>query len=172
VLFQDPSLEDMATQYPITLEELGNISGVSMGKAQKYGREFVELIKKYVEENDIDRPSDYVVKSVVNKSGQKVAIIQNVDKKIPLDAIAGSRSLSMEKLLEELYSIVSSGTKIDISYYINNVIDEDAQDIIMEYFMEADSDDVEEAYKELKEEDIEMEEILLMRIKFLSEVAN
>jgi ATP-dependent DNA helicase RecQ len=172
VLFQDPSLEDMATQYPITLEELGNISGVSMGKAQKYGKEFVELIKKYVEENDIDRPSDYVVKSVVNKSGQKVAIIQNVDKKIPLDAIASSRSLSMEKLLEELYSIVSSGTKIDIRYYINNVIDEDAQDIIMEYFMEAESDDVEEAYKELKAEDIEMEEILLMRIKFLSEVAN
>lgn len=172
VLFQDPSLEDMATQYPITLEELGNISGVSMGKAQKYGKEFIELIKKYVEENDIDRPSDYVVKSVVNKSGQKVAIIQNVDKKIPLDAIASSRSLSMEKLLEELYSIVSSGTKIDIRYYINNVIDEEAQDIIMEYFMEAESDDVEEAYKELKEEDIEMEEILLMRIKFLSEIAN
>lgn len=172
VLFQDPSLEDMATQYPITLEELGNISGVSMGKAQKYGREFVELIKKYVEENEIDRPSDYVVKSVVNKSGQKVAIIQNVDKKIPLDAIAKSRALTMDKLLEELYSIVSSGTKIDISYYINDIMDEEAQEIVMDYFMEAETDDVETAYKELSDEDIELEEIQLMRIKFLSEVAN
>ncbi len=172
VIFQDPSLEDMATQYPITMEEMANISGVSKGKALRYARPFIELIKEYVEENEIDRPTDFVVKSVANKSKIKVSIIQGVDRKIPLEDIASSNNISMEEMMHELDAIVNSGTKINLDYYINETVDEYSREDIYEYFMEAETDSTEEAYRELNEEDITMEEIQLMRIKFLSEMAN
>lgn len=172
VIFQDPSLEDMATQYPISMEEMGNITGVSQGKARKYGKPFIELIAEYVEENDIERPNDFVVKSIVNKSGQKVFIIQSVDKKTPLDEIADAKNMSMEDLIQEMDSIVNSGTKLNIDYYINDVVDEDIQEAIYDYFMEAESDDVEAALAELEDEDVDLEEIQLVRLKFMSEVAN
>jgi len=172
VIFQDPSLEDMASQYPISLDELPNISGVSQGKASRYGKQFVQLISEYVEENDIDRPNDIVVKSIINKSGQKVYIIQSVDKKAPLDEIAAAKNMSMEDLIQEMDSIVSSGTKLNIDYYIDVVVDEEAQEIIYDYFMESESDSVEDALAELEEEDIELEELQLVRLKFLSEMAN
>jgi len=172
VVFQDPSLEDMSAQYPISLDELTNITGVSRGKASKYGKKFVELIAGYVEENDIDRPDDFVVKSVVNKSGLKVYIIQNIDKKIPLDDIADSKGLSIEQLLEEISTIVDSGTKVDLDYYIDEVVDFEVQDGIYDYFGTAESDSLDEGYKELSGEGITMEEIQLLRIKFMSEMAN
>ena len=172
VIFQDPSLEDMAAQYPITMDELSNITGVSKGKALKYGSKFIKLIEGYVEENDIDRPKDFVVKSVVNKSGIKVYIIQNIDKKIPLEDIADAKGLTMDEMLHELETIVDSGTKVDINYWIDEIVDEDQQEIIYDYFREADSDCLETALKELEEESVTMEELQLMRIKFLSEVAN
>ncbi|MEZ5007150.1 MAG: DNA helicase RecQ [Chitinophagales bacterium] len=172
VIFQDPSLEDMASQYPVKLEEMANITGVSIGKAQKYGKPFIELIAEYVEENEIERPNDFVMKSIVNKSGQKVFIIQSVDKKMPLDEIAESKNMSMAELIHEMDSIVNSGTKLNINYYINEVVDEDIQEIIYDYFMEAESDDVETALAELEDEDIDLEEIQLVKLKFLSEVAN
>lgn len=172
VIFQDPSLNDMATQYPITLEEMSKISGVSIGKAQKYGKAFIEMIKEYVEANDIERPTDFVVKQVADKSKIKVAIIQGVDRKIPLEDIAYSNHIKMEELLNEMDMIVSSGTKLDITYYLDENVDESVQEEIFDYLMEAESDSIEEAYHELKEEDITMEEIQLVRIKFLSEVAN
>ena len=172
VIFQDPSLEDMASQYPVKLEEMTNITGVSLGKAQKYGKPFVELIADYVEENDIERPNDFVMKSIVNKSGQKVSIIQSVDKKMPLDEIAESKNMTMAELIQEMDSIVNSGTKLNINYYINEVVDEDIQEIIYDYFMEAETDDVETALAELEDEDIDLEEIQLVKLKFLSEVAN
>jgi len=172
VIFQDPSLEDMATQYPIALDELPNISGVSQGKAGKYGKQFVALIAEYVEENDIDRPNDIVVKSIINKSGQKVYIIQSVDKKAPLDEIAAAKNMSMEDLIQEMDRIVNSGTKLNISYYIDEVIDEELQEIIYDYFMESESDSVEDALNELEDEDVELEELQLVRLKFLSEMAN
>lgn len=172
VIFQDPSLEDMATQYPISMEDMTNVAGVSKGKALRYGKPFIEMIKDYVEENEIDRPTDFVVKQVANKSKVKVAIIQGIDRKIPLDDIAGSNNLSMEDILQELDAIVSSGTKINLDYYIEDAVDEYSRDDIYEYFMEAESDSAEDAFKELKEDDITMEEIQLMRIKFLSEMGN
>ena len=172
VIFQDPSLEDMATQYPITMEEMAKISGVSQGKAQRFGKEFIEMIAKYVEENDIDRPTDFVMKSVANKSAQKVFIIQNIDKKIPLEEIARSKSISFEDVLAEIESIVHSGTKVNLNYYINEVVDEEVQEIIYDYFMEAENDSIEDALKELKDDDVTTKEVRLMRIKFFSEVAN
>lgn len=172
VIFQDPSLEDMATQYPITMEEMAKISGVSQGKAQRFGTAFIEMIAKYVEENDIDRPTDFVMKSVANKSAQKVFIIQNIDKKIPLEEIARSKGITFEDVLVEIESIVHSGTKVNLNYYINEVVDEEVQEIIYDYFMEAESDSIEEALKELKDDDVTMKEVRLMRIKFFSEVAN
>lgn len=172
IVFQDPSLEDMATQYPITLEELAHISGVNQGKAQRYGSEFIALIAKYVEENEIDRPVDFFMKSVANKSAQKVAIIQSIDRKIPLEDIARSHGLNMQDLLHEIESIVYSGTKLNLNYYINPRVDEEVQEIIYDYFMEADSDSLDAAYKELKEEDVEQGEIRLVRLKFISEMAN
>jgi ATP-dependent DNA helicase RecQ len=172
VIFQDPSLEDMAIQYPINLEELQNISGVGAGKAQRYGKEFIEVIKKYVEEKEIIRPLDMVVKSVVNKSGIKVYIIQSIDMKRPLEDIADARGLEMTELLSEIEVIVNSGTRINLDYYINMVIDEERQHDIYSYFKEeAESDSLEEAIKELGNE-FEDEEIRLMRIKFLSEMGN
>lgn len=172
VIFQDPSLEDMATQYPVSTEELTNITGVSRGKAMKYGSKFTKLISEYVEDNDIDRPTDFVVKSVVNKSGMKVYIIQNIDKKIPLEDIANAKGLNLEELIHEIQTIVDSGTKVDIDYYIDEMVDYDIQDIIYDYFYTAESDSLEEAYQELEEEGVTMEELQLVRIKFMSEVAN
>lgn len=172
VIFQDPSLEDMAIQYPITMDELQRITGVGAGKAQKYGQPFLELISSYVEENEIIRPMDMVVKSVVNKSGLKVYIIQNIDRKISLEDIAVAKNLSAEELLTEIESIVASGTKIDLNYYINENIDPYHQDEILDYFGEAETDSVQDALEELGENEYSEEEIRLMRIKFLSEVGN
>lgn len=172
VIFQDPSLEDMAIQYPITIDELQNISGVGAGKAHRYGKEFLEVIKKYVEEKEIIRPLDMVVKSVVNKSGIKVYIIQSIDMKRPLEDISDAKGLEMPELLSEIEAIVNSGTRINLDYYINMVIDEERQHDIYSYFKEeAESDSLEDAIKELGSE-FEEEEIRLMRIKFLSEMGN
>jgi ATP-dependent DNA helicase RecQ len=172
VIFQDPSLEDMAIQYPITIDELQNISGVGAGKAQRYGKEFVAIIKKYVEEKEIIRPLDMVVKSVVNKSGIKVYIIQSIDHKRSLEDIAEAKGMEMGELLSEVEAIVNSGTRINLDYYINSVIDEERQHDIYSYFREeAESDSLADAIKELGN-DFEEEEIRLMRIKFLSEMGN
>jgi len=172
VIFQDPSLEDMAIQYPITIDELQNISGVGAGKAQRYGKEFIEIIKKYVEEKEIIRPLDMVVKSVVNKSGIKVYIIQSIDMKRPLEDIAEAKGLEMNELISEVEAIVNSGTRINLDYYINMVVDEERQHDIYSYFREeAESDSLEAAIAELGNE-FEEEEIRLMRIKFLSEMGN
>lgn len=173
VIFQDPSLEDMSIHYPITIEEMQNMTGVGAGKTQRYGKPFIELIKKYVDENEIDRPMDMVVKSVVNKSGLKVHIIQSIDRKIPLDAIAASKGIDMNDLLKEIEAIVFSGTKINIDYYINEVIDEERQDEIYDYFMEeAQSESIEEALKELGENDFSEEYVRLVRIKFICNEGN
>ena len=172
VIFQDPSLEDMATQYPITMEEMQNISGVGAGKARKFGQEFLDLIKRYVEEKDIERPQDMVVKSVVNKSGNKVFIIQSIDRKMEFEDIADAKGLTTEELISEIEAIVNSGTRLNIDYYINMVVDEDKQEDIYDYFKEeADTDSVEEAMKELGSDYTE-EEIRLVRIKFISELGN
>jgi ATP-dependent DNA helicase RecQ len=173
VIFQDPSLEDMAIQYPITLEELQNISGVGAGKAKRYGQEFVAVIQRYVEEKEIERPQDMVVKSVVNKSGLKVYIIQSIDRKLPLDDLAAAKGLEMPQLLDEIEAIVNSGTKINIDYFINEVLDEDHQDEIFEYFREeAETESIEDALTALGEEEYTEEDIRLMRIKFISELGN
>ncbi|NOQ26866.1 MAG: DNA helicase RecQ [Bacteroidales bacterium] len=173
VIFQDPSIEDMAIQYPITLDEMQHIAGVGAGKAQKYGKKFVELIEKYVEEKEIIRPMDMVVKSVVNKSGMKVYIIQSIDRQMPLTDIANAKGIEMNQLLDEIESIVQSGTKINIDYYINDKIDEDKQDDIYEYFREdAETESIEAALEELGEDEYSEEEIRLMRIKFFSELGN
>jgi ATP-dependent DNA helicase RecQ len=172
VIFQDPSLEDMAIQYPIKLEELQNIVGVGTGKAKKYGEEFVKVIKEYVEDKDILRPQDMVVKSVVNKSGVKVYIIQNIDRKLPLDDIAHAKSLDMLDLIDEIEAIVGSGTKLNIDYYLNEIMDEEKLDEIYEYFREAETESIDEALAELGEEYFSEEEIRLVRIKFFSELAN
>lgn len=172
VIFQEPSLEEMSIQYPITMDEMTKISGVGSGKAIKYGKPFVELIKKYVEENDIERPVDMVIKSVVNKSGLKVYIIQNIDRKIGLKEMAKSKNLTLPKLLTEIETIVESGTKININYYIDDLMDEEKQDEILEYFKESETDSVEVALKELGENDYTEEEIRVMRIKFLSDFGN
>jgi len=172
VIFQDPSLEDMAIQYPVNIDELQNISGVGAGKAQRYGQEFVDLIKVYVEEKEIIRPLDMVVKSVVNKSGIKVYIIQSIDMKRPLEDIAEAKGLEMGELISEIEAIVNSGTRINLDYYIDNSIDEERQHDIYAYFREeAESDSLEEAINELGNE-FEEEEIRLVRIKFLSEMGN
>ncbi|HMQ50403.1 MAG TPA: DNA helicase RecQ [Saprospiraceae bacterium] len=172
VIFQDPSLEDMAIHYPVNMEDMANISGVSMGKARRYAQPFINLIKEYVENNDIERPNDFVVKQVVNKSKIKVNIIQGIDRKMPLEDLASSNNMSMEDLVQELYAIVTSGTKVNIDYYLEDTIDEYCREEITEYFLKAETDSAEEAYYDLKEEDITIEEIQLMRIKFLSDLAN
>ena len=172
VIFSDPSLEDMSIHYPITIDELRNCQGVGDGKARKYGQEFIKLIAKYVEENDIQRPDDIVVKSLVNKSANKVYIIQNIDRKIPLEDIADAKDMDMTEVLDEIEAIVASGTKIDLDYYIEQNVDEDKIEDIYDYFKEeAETDSVEDAKKELGP-DYQEEEIRLVRIKFLSEVAN
>lgn len=172
VIFQDPSLEDMAIQYPITIDELQNIVGVGVGKAKKFGKEFIDTITKYVDEKEIIRPQDMVVKSVVNKSGVKVFIIQSIDRKIPLTDIAEAKNLEMMDLIEEIEAIVSSGTKININYYIDEAMDEDKVEDIYEYFREAHSESINEALQELGEDDYSEEEIRLVRIKFFSELGN
>ena len=172
VIFQDPSLEDMAIQYPITVEELKQITGVGSGKAVKFGKEFVELIAKHVEENEIERPIDMVVKSVVNKSGIKVYIIQNIDRKIALEDIAQAKGLTFADLLSEIESIVASGTKIDINYYVNEMLDKDNQEEIFDYFKQADSDSIENAIVELGEDVYSADEVRMVRIKFMSEMGN
>ncbi len=172
VIFTDPSLEDMSIHYPITLDELKNCQGVGEGKARKFGKEFISLIAKYVEEYNIQRPEDIVVKSLVNKSANKVYIIQNIDRKIPLEDIAQAKNMELSDVLDELEAIVAAGTRIDIDYYIRQTVDEDKVEDIYEYFKEeAQSDSVADAVKELGP-DYEEEEIRLVRIKFLSEVAN
>lgn len=172
IIFQDPSLEDMATTYPISMEDMANVSGVSRGKAIRYAKPFLELIKSYVEENDIIRPTDFVMKQVAKKSKIKVNIIQSIDRKIPLEDIASANNISMDELVKELEAIVFSGTKVDIDYYIDENIDEYAREDIEDYFMNADTDSVDVAFKELQEDDISIDEIQIVRIKFLSDNAN
>ena len=172
VIFQEVSLEEMAIQYPIKMDELVNITGVGQGKAQKFGKPFLDLISKYVEENEIDRPIDMVVKSIVNKSGLKVYIIQSIDRKLPLDDIANAKGLSLADLITEIESIVSSGTKVNIAYYINDLLDADKQQEAMAYFKESQSDSVKEAMDELGEDEYSEDEIRLLRIKFMSEFGN
>ncbi len=171
VIFQDPSLEAMATTYPVTLEELQNIPGVGVGKAKRYGEEFIKVIKKHCDENEIERPEDLRVRTVANKSKLKVSIIQGIDRKIALDELAESKGLEFSDLLDEVEAIVYSGTKINIDYFLEEVIDEDHIEDIFEYFKEAESDDLEAAIEELGRDYTE-EEIRLVRIKFLSEMGN
>lgn len=171
VIFQEPSLKDMCFQYPITLDELTNIQGVGQGKAARYGEPFVAMIQKYVEENDIDRPQDMVVKSLVNKSVLKVQLIQNIDRKLPLEDIGRAQGKSFNEVIEEIEAIVSSGTRININYYIDDILDPENQEEIFEYFNEAETDDLKTAYSEF-DGDYTEEELRLMRIKFMSEMAN
>lgn len=171
VIFQDPSLEAMATTYPINLEELQNIPGVGAGKAKRYGVEFVELIKRHVEENEIERPEDLRVRTVANKSKLKISIIQGIDRKIPLDELANSKGLDFYEILDEVEAIVYSGTKINIDYFLEEIMDDDHQDDIFEYFKESESDDLQVAAEELGRDYTE-DEIRLVRIKFLSEMGN
>ena len=171
VVFQDPSLEDMATKYPVDVEELSNIHGVGEGKAKKYGKDFVDLIGRYVEDNEIIRPDDLVVKTTGANSGLKLYIIQNVDRKLPLDDIAAAKGMEMADFIKEMEAIVYSGTKLNISYWIDDILDEDQQEEIHGYFLEAQNDKIEEALDEF-DGDYEEEELRLYRIKFISEVAN
>ncbi|SMC84232.1 DNA helicase RecQ [Cellulophaga tyrosinoxydans] len=171
VIFQDPSLQDMALKYPVSVEELVNIHGVGEGKAKKYGKPFVDFIKKYVEDNDIIRPDDLVVKSTGANSALKLYIIQNVDRKLPLDDIASAKGLEIPELIKEMEQIVYSGTKLNISYWIDEILDEDQQEELHDYFIDADSDGIDVAIKEF-DGDYEDEELRLFRIKFISEVAN
>lgn len=162
----------MATTYPITIEELQNIPGVGAGKAKRFGDEFVKLIKKHVIENEIERPEDLRVRSVANKSKLKVSIIQAIDRKIALDDIAESKGLDFDELLDEIEAIVNSGTKINIDYFLVQIMDDDRIEDAFEYFKEAESDDINDALKELGENDYTEEEIRLIRIKFISEMGN
>ena len=171
VVVQDPAMEEMCTQYPITLDEIAQIGGVGKGKAQKFGQPFIDLIQNYVNEHEIERPIDFVVKSTGNKSMQKVQIIQNIDKRIPLPDIAKGLGKNMGDLITELETIVSSGTKLNIQYFIDEELDEDQQDEIMEYFMQSETDEIRSA-EEYFDGDYEEEPLRLMRIKFMSEVGN
>jgi ATP-dependent DNA helicase RecQ len=172
VVFQDPSLEEMATTYPTASQDLANINGVGLGKVQKFGKPFIDLIIKYVDDNEIETTQDLVVKSAVNKSKIKIFIIQQIDRKINLDEIVEAKDLTMTELIEEVEHICYSGTRLNLDYYINQVIDEDRQDEIYEYFMAAETDNISAAQKEFESQDISEEELRLMRIKFLSEMAN
>lgn len=171
VVFQDPSIDDMALKYPVSVEELGNIHGVGEGKAKKYGKEFVDLISNYVEDNEIIRPDDLVVKTTGANSGLKLYIIQNVDRKLPLDDIAAAKGMEMSTFIKEMEAIVYSGTKLNITYWIDEILDEDQQEEIHEYFIDAETDKIEEALEEF-DGDYDEEELRLYRIKFISEVAN
>ncbi|MCF8245747.1 MAG: DNA helicase RecQ [Saprospiraceae bacterium] len=172
VIFQDPSLEDMATQYPTTMEDMAKIQGVSIGKAQRYAKPFLDMIAKYVEDNEIDRPSDTVIKQVANKSKVKVAIIQAIDRKMPFADIARQNDLKMDELMEEMDAIVCSGTKLNIDYYLEDAMDDAVVEEIYDYFMASETDNPKVAYKDLKDDECTFDEILLVRLKFLSEQAN
>jgi ATP-dependent DNA helicase RecQ len=172
VIFQDPSLADMSIQYPIDIDELQKIQGVGQGKARRYGKEFVELIKKYVEENEIERPEDFIVRTVANKSKMKVFIIQSIDRKLSFDDIANSKGVDVKDIISEVEAIVNSGTKLNIDYYVNDVLDEEHQEEVFDYFREAENDSVEKALEELGENEYSEEDIRLMRIKFLSDMGN
>ena len=172
VVFQDPSLDEMCTHYPISIDELKQIQGVGSGKASKFGLPFIELIKKYVDENDIDRPVDLVIKSAANKSAIKVSIIQNIDRQIALEDIASAKGISFDEILKELETIVNSGTKLNLNYYIDELIEEDRQDEVFDYFRATETDSIDEALSELGTDDYTREEVQLMRIKFLSELGN
>ena len=172
VIFLESSLHDMATLYPTTLEELEKVSGVSKGKAIKYGKPFVTLIAKYVEDNDITRPDDFVMKSVVNKKSNKIYIIQNVDKKIPMETIAKNKDLRLDELLEEMETIVASGTRLNLDYAIDDMLDEDEQDEIMDYFRSCETSSLDVAREELEDSDYNWEQLKIMRIKFLVEYGN
>lgn len=171
VLFQDPSLEAMATTYPVTIEELANIPGVGSGKAKRYGQKFVEIIKEYVDENEIERPEDMRVRTIANKSKHKIAMIQAIDRKIDLPAIAEANGMDFDQLLDELEAVVNAGTRINIDYYISEIIDPDDQGDIFDYFRQSHSGDLNDAYKELCP-DFSEEEVRLVRIKFLSDLGN
>jgi len=171
VIFQDPSLEDMALKYPITMEELSNVHGVGEGKAKKYGRDFIDLISSYVEENDIIRPEDMVVKSTGSNSALKLYIIQNIDRKLPLDDIASAKGMQMQDFVKEMEAIVYSGTKLNINYWLDDILDEDQQEEIHDYFMESETDKIDDAIEEF-DGDYDDDELRLYRIKFISEVAN
>jgi ATP-dependent DNA helicase RecQ len=172
VLFSDPSLEAMCTYYPITMEELQNIPGVGVGKASKFGKPFIELISRHVEENEIERPTETVIKTVANRSKNKIAIIQGVDRKVSLVDLADSKGLTFDELLKEMEAIVYSGTKLNIDYYLEEEVDEEHVEDIFEYFQEAETDDLKVALEELGEDEYPEEEVRLVRIKFISEVAN
>ena len=171
VIFQEPSLEAMATTYPITLEELQNIPGVGAGKATRYGKEFVKVIKRHVEENEIERPEDIRVRQVPNRSKLKISIIQAIDRKIDLEELAESKGLEFNELLDELEAIIDAGTKINIDYFLNEIIGEEQQEEVMDYFRDSQEDDLEAAIQDLGDEYSE-EEIRLLRIKFMSEMGN
>ena len=168
VIFLERSLEDMATLFPCTMEELEKMSGVSKGKALRYGKQFIDLIVKYVEENDVVKPDDFVMKSVVNKSSNKVFIIQQVDKKIPLETIAKLKDMKLDQLLEEMETIVASGTKLNLDYAIDQMVDEDDQEEILDYFKSCETSSLQVAHDELSDLDLEWEQLKIMRIKFLS----
>jgi len=172
VIFQDPSLSDMSIQYPITVEELQHIQGVGQGKARRYGKEIVTLIKKYVEENEIERPEDLVVKTVANKSKLKVFIIQSIDRKISFEDIANSKGVEVRDVISEVEAIVNSGTRLNIDYYVNDILDEDHQEEVFDYFKEAETDSVQDALDELGEDEYSEDDIRLMRVKFFSDLGN
>jgi len=172
VVFQETSLEEMATHYPVNLDELSKITGVGVNKAEKFGKPFVELIAKYVEENEIERPQDIIVKSVINKSGLKVYIIQSIDRKVNLENMAKAKGLTLPALIDEIESIVSSGTKVDIGYFVNEVLDRERQDEVFDYFRESETDSLEDALKELGENDYSETDLRLMRIKFIAEMGH
>ena len=172
VIYQDPSLEEMCTHYPVSMDELKQIQGVGSGKAMKFGQPFIDLIKKYVEENEIDRPVDLVIKSAANKSALKVSIIQNIDRQIALEDIASAKGISYDEILKELETIVNSGTKLNLNYYIDEIIEEDRQDEVFDYFRGTEIDSIDNALAELGNDDYTREEVQLMRIKFLSELGN
>lgn len=172
VIFQDPSLDEMCTHYPVSIDELKQIQGVGSGKAMKFGQSFIDMIKKYVDENDIDRPVDLVIKSAANKSALKVSIIQNIDRQISLEDIASAKGISYDEILKELETIVNSGTKLNLNYYIDEIIEEDRQDEVFDYFRGSEVDSIDNALAELGDDDYTREEVQLMRIKFLSELGN
>ncbi len=172
IIFQENSLEDMASMYPISLEDLEKVQGVSKGKAQKYGKEFVELIKNYVEENDIERIEDFVVRTSKKNASDKIRIIQYIDKKMSIEDIARNSSKNVQETLDEIEGIVNSGTKLDISYAVEDALDEEIIEDLMEYFKEAETDSLDDAYTEFEDDDLEYEHLQMVRIKFMNEIAN
>jgi ATP-dependent DNA helicase RecQ len=172
VIFLETSLQDMATLYPTTLAELEKCQGVSKGKAARYGKPFLDVITAFVEENDVEKPDDFIMKSVANKSSNKIYIIQNVDKKIPLETIAKNKELRLDNLLEEMETIVASGTKLNLDYAISDMLGEDEQDEIMDYFKSCETSSLQIAQEELADGDYNWEQLKIMRIKFLCQYGN